>query len=156
MRIAVGGDHLGLPLKETVLEHLREKGLEVVDLGVNSVDPVDYPDIGTTVAKAVVSGGYDRGILFCGTGAGMAITANKVPGVRAVCVTDPYTAERAMASNNAQVITMGARVTGPDVATMLVDIWLEATFNVNRSGRKVAKIDALDGVRTNSAGSAVE
>ena len=84
------------------------------------------------------------GILVCGTGAGMAITANKVPGIRAVSVNDPYTAERAMASNNAQVITFGQQIVGPAVAKMLTDIWLAAEFQGGRSGPKVAKIDALD------------
>jgi ribose 5-phosphate isomerase B len=146
-RLVIAADHLGLPLKEAIKGHLQEKGVDLVDLGVNSADPVDYPDVGKQLAERVAAGDYDRGILICGTGAGMAIVANKVPGVRAVCVADPYTAERAIASNNARVITMGALITGPSVATMLVDIWLANDFNVERSGKKVAKINALDGQR---------
>ena len=144
MKVVLAADHLGLPLKDAVKAHLEAKGVKVDDLGVNSEDPVDYPDVGKTLAEKIAAGDYERGILVCGTGAGMAIVANKVPGVRAVCVTDPYTAERAIASNNAQVITMGAQITGPSVATMLVDIWLANQFNAERSGRKVAKINALD------------
>ncbi|MFM7584444.1 MAG: RpiB/LacA/LacB family sugar-phosphate isomerase, partial [Caldilinea sp.] len=86
----------------------------------------------------------ERGILVCGTGAGMAIVANKVPGVRAVCVQDPYTAERAVASNNAQIITFGAQITGAAVAEKLIDVWLESEFQGGRSAPKVAKIDSLD------------
>ncbi len=143
-QVVIAADHLGLPLKEAVKAHLQEQGVEVVDMGVDSSDPVDYPDLGRSLAERIAAGAFDRGILVCGTGAGMAITANKVPGVRAVCVTDPYTAERAIASNNAQVITLGAQITGPAVAKMLVDIWLANAFQAARSGAKVAKIDALD------------
>lgn len=143
-KLAIAADHLGLPLKDAVKAHLEAKGVAIDDLGVNDTDPVDYPDIGKQLAERVAAGDYERGVLVCGTGAGMAIVANKVPGVRAVCVTDPYTAERAIASNNAQVITMGAQITGASVAKMLVDIWLANDFNAERSGKKVAKIDALD------------
>lgn len=143
-KIVVGADHLGMPLKNVVRDHLIELGYQVDDLGVNSDDPVDYPDVGAALAEKVAAGHYERGVLVCGTGAGMAIVANKVPGVRAVCVADPYTAERAVASNNAQVITMGSQITGPAVATKLIDIWLESEFQGGRSAPKVAKIDALD------------
>ena len=146
-KVVVAADHLGLPLKDAVKAHLEGQGVTVDDLGVNDADPVDYPDVGKTLAERIAAGDYERGILVCGTGAGMAIVANKVKGVRAVCVTDPYTAERAIASNNAQVITMGAQITGPSVATMLVDIWLANEFNAERSGKKVSKIDALDSER---------
>jgi len=146
-KVVVAADHLGLPLKDAVKAHLEGQGVTVDDLGVNDADPVDYPDVGKTLAERIAAGDYERGILVCGTGAGMAIVANKVPGVRAVCVTDPYTAERAIASNNAQVITMGSQITGPSVATMLVDIWLANEFNAARSGKKVAKIDSLDSER---------
>jgi ribose 5-phosphate isomerase B len=142
--IAIGSDHMGVDLKNTLVEHLKEKGCEVKDMGVSDTSPVDYPDIGIKVAEAVGRGEYERGILVCGTGAGMAITANKVPGIRAVSVNDPYTAERAMASNNAQVITFGQQIVGPAVAKMLTDIWLAAEFQGGRSAPKVAKIDALD------------
>ncbi len=143
-KIVIGADHLGVELKRAIVEHLRAKGHEVTDLGVDSVEAVDYPDIAKPLAERVASGDFPRGILICGTGAGMAITANKVPGVRAVCVQDPYTAERAIASNNAQVITLGAQITGAPVARMLVDIWLANEFQGGRSTPKVAKIDAVD------------
>ena len=143
-KVVIGADNLGLPLKDILVEHLKSKGHEVVDIGTNSSDPVDYPGVGRQLAEKVAAGEFNRGILVCGTGAGMAIVANKVPGVRAVCVTDPYTAERAIASNNAQVITMGAQITGASVAKMLADIWLANEFQAERSGKKVAQIDQID------------
>lgn len=143
-KLVIGADHLGLELKDTIVEHLKGKGHEVEDIGVNSADPVDYPDVGRRLAERVAKNEFERGILICGTGAGMAITANKVPGVRAVSVNDPYTAERAIASNNAQVICMGQLITGPSVAKMLVDIWLANEFQGGNSARKVAKMDQVD------------
>lgn len=142
--IVVGSDHFGLPLKNAVRDYLRSKGYTVDDMGVHTDTPMDYPDIAAVVAETVAEGKYDRGILVCGTGAGMAIVANKVPGVRAVCVLDPYTAERARASNNAQIITMGLQTVTFDVAKKLIDIWLESEFQGGRSAPKVAKIDQVD------------
>jgi ribose 5-phosphate isomerase B len=142
--IVIGADHMGLPLKNAIRDYLVKQGYQVADMGVNASDPVDYPDVAAALAEAVGAGKYARGILVCGTGAGMAIVANKVPGVRAVAVYDPYTAERAVASNNAQVITFGAQITGPAVAEKLIDIWLASEFQGGRSAPKVAKIDSLD------------
>ena len=142
--LIIGADHLGLPLKNTIKEHLLKNNYKVEDLGVNTVDMVDYPDIGEKLAKKIASTPGYRGILFCGTGAGMAIVANKIPGVRAVCINDPYTAERAIASNNAQVVTLGSLITGPEVAKKLVDIWLLNEFQQGRSGAKVDKINKID------------
>ena len=143
-KVGIGCDHLGLDLKNDLAAHLRQHGVDVVDIGVNSGDPVDYPDIGADLARKLVAGDFERGILVCGTGAGMAIAANKIPGVRAVCVADPYTAERAIASNNAQIVTFGAQITGPAVARMLTDIYLHNDFQGGRSAPKVAKLEALD------------
>jgi ribose 5-phosphate isomerase B len=143
-KIVVGADHIGLPLKNVVRDYLRSLGYEVDDLGVTEETPVDYPDVGVVLAEAVAAGNYERGILVCGTGAGMAIVANKVPGVRAVSVQDPYTAERARASNNAQIITMGSQILGSEVAKSLIDIWLESEFQGGRSAPKVNKINLLD------------
>ena len=151
--IVMGADHFGMPLKDAIRDYLIQKGYQVVDMGVNASTPVDYPDVGALVAEAVGAGKYARGILVCGTGAGMAIVANKVPGVRAVCVQDPYTAERAVASNNAQIITFGAQITGTVVAEKLIDIWLGSEYQGGRSAPKVAKIDGLDEkYRTQRAG----
>ena len=105
---------------------------------------MDYPDIGKELSKKVQQKEYERGILVCGTGAGMAIVANKFSGVRAVCVNDAYTAERSIASNNAQIITFGALITGAPNAKMYTDIWLSNDFQKERSGKKVDKINLLD------------
>ena len=148
MRVAVGADHLGLTLKEAVKAHLEGLGHEVVDFGVNDAEPMDYPDVAVVVAREVAASHFERAILVCGTGIGMAITANKVPGVRAATVTDPYSAERAWASNHAQVLCLGGRVVPPHVATILIDHWLAAEFAGGDSARKVSKIDALDRLRT--------
>ncbi len=142
--ILLGADHLGLPLKNVLKNHLINKGYSVEDIGVENNDPVDYPDIGEKLAKRIAKGDSERGILCCGTGAGMAIVANKIPGVRAVCINDPYTAERAIASNNAQVVTLGSLITGEEVGKKLVDIWLENDFQGGKSLSKVEKINKLD------------
>lgn len=144
MRIGMGADINGYPLKEVVKAHLQEQGHEVIDYGVASEQDVDYPEVAEPVARAVVSGEVDRAVLVCGTGLGMAIVANKVHGVRAASVSDPYSAERAIKSNDAKVLCLGAQVVGESVAPLLVDHWLEGEFNADRSGRKVAKIEGLD------------
>lgn len=112
----------------------------MVDYGVYDTNPVLYPDIAVKVAQAVAAGKHSRGILVCGTGIGMAITANKVPGIRAAVCHDPYSAERAMKSNNAQIMTLGARVVGEELAKMLVSIWLKSEFQGGGSTPKVARI----------------
>jgi ribose 5-phosphate isomerase B len=142
--IVVGADHFGLPLKDFLRDYIRSQGYTVEDIGVNDSTPVDYPDIAVKLAQRVSRGEFERGILVCGTGAGMAIVANKLPGVRAVAVTDPYLAERARASNNAQIITLGSQVTTPEVARKLIDIWLASEFQGGRSAPKVAKINQVD------------
>jgi ribose 5-phosphate isomerase B len=138
--IAIGCDEAGFALKEHLAGELRTTGCEVTDFGCHSTDPVDYPDVALAVAEAIGRGEHERGILICGTGIGMAIAANKVPGVYAAQVHDPYSAERARASNNAQIMTIGARIIAPELATSLVRTWLGAEFQGGRSKRKVAKI----------------
>jgi ribose 5-phosphate isomerase B len=144
MRIAIGADHVGFPLKQSVVAHLEALGHEVVDYGVRDFAEVDYPDVAVAVARDVAAGQFDRAILVCGTGIGMAMVANKVPGVRAASVSDPYSAERARKSNNAQVLCLGSRIVGAPVADLLVDHWLASEFAGGASERKVAKVDALD------------
>ena len=144
IKVILGADHLGLPLKNSIKEHLISNNYEVKDIGVNESNPIDYPDIGAKLANEIAKSNYERGILFCGTGAGMAIVANKIKGVRAVCINDPYTAERAIASNNAQIVTLGTLITGPEVAKKLVDIWLSNKFQGGGSVQKVEKINNLD------------
>jgi ribose 5-phosphate isomerase B len=144
MRIAVGADISGYELKEVVKAHLLEQGHEVVDFGVESGQDIDYPEVGEPVARAVARGEVERAVLVCGTGLGMAIVANKVHGVRAAPVTDPYSAERAIRSNDARVLCLGGLVVGRNVAPLLVDHWLSGEFAGGNSGRKVAKIEDLD------------
>jgi ribose 5-phosphate isomerase B len=140
--IAIAADDAGAPLKERLAFYLHQKGYEVKDFG-NGTDQ-DYPDVAAQVAEAVARGEHDRALLVCGTGLGMAITANKVPGVRAVTVHDAYSAERARKSNNAQVLTMGARVIAPEAAEMVLEHWLASEFEGGRSAAKVDKMNQVD------------
>jgi len=147
MKIALGSDHFGYELKCVIADRLRELGHEPVDLGCSGTeDEVDYPDVAARLAKEVSAGAYPRGILVCGTGIGMAIAANKVPGVRAACCHDLFSAERARKSNDAQVLTLGAQIVGPSLALTLVERWMESEFQGGRSAPKVAKLKALDAV----------
>ena len=143
--IIIGADHLGLPLKNALRDYLKELGYEVTDIGANSEDPVNYPDVAVELSEKIRDGKFTRGILVCGTGIGMAITANKVPGVRAAVIHDAYSAERARASNDAQVATFGSLVIGVSAAKKMLDVWLENEFTAGgRSQPKVDLINALD------------
>jgi ribose 5-phosphate isomerase B len=140
--IAVAADDAGAPLKERLAYWLHQQGYEVKDFG-NGTDQ-DYPDVAAQVAEAVARGDHDRALLVCGTGLGMAITANKVPGVRAVTAHDAYSAERARKSNDAQVLTMGARVIAPEAAEMVLEHWLASECEGGRSAPKVDKMNQVD------------
>lgn len=140
----MGSDHLGLDLRNEIKRHLGELGYEVTDFGCAADEEVDYPDIGAAVARAVAGGDFERAVLVCGTGIGMAIAANKISGVRAASVGDTYSAGKAMTSNNAQVLCLGAQVVGPGLAVELVDRWIGSEFAGGRSAPKVAKLEALD------------
>jgi ribose 5-phosphate isomerase B len=140
--IAVGADDAGAPLKQRLASYLHQQGWEVEDFG-NGTDQ-DYPDVAAQVAEAVARGEHDRALLVCGTGLGMAITANKVPRVRAVTAHDPYSAARARESNDAQVLTMGARVIAPEAAEVVLEHWLASEFEGGRSTPKVDKMKAVD------------
>jgi ribose 5-phosphate isomerase B len=140
--IAVGADEAGAPLKERLADYMREHGYEVKDYG-NGTEQ-DYPDVAAEVAEAVARGEHDRALLVCGTGLGMAITANKIHGVRAVTAHDSYSAERARKSNDAQVITMGARVIAPEAAEKVLEHWLASEFEGGRSKPKVDKMKEVD------------
>ncbi len=140
--IAVGADEAGAPLKHHLTAHLQNLGWTVVDFGDG--EGSDYPDVAVAVAEAVAAGHHDRALLICGTGLGMAIAANKVPGVRAATAHDPYSAERARKSNDAQILTMGARVIAPQTAELVLEHWLSAEFEGGRSAPKVDKIIAID------------
>ena len=143
MKIALGADSAGKPLIDVIEAHLKSKtGNDVVNLS----QPGFYADIAANVAHQVKDGKYDRAILCCGTGIGVCISANKVPGVRAALTHDTYSAERAAKSNNAQIITMGARVIGPELAKSIVDTWLASEFDPKgTSAANVEAINRLDG-----------
>jgi len=144
MKLAIGCDEAGFDLKQELMKFLRDKNVAFDDLGCYSKDPVLYPEIAEKLALAVSEGKYERGILICGTGIGMAITANKIPGIRAACCHDPYSAERSRKSNNAQIMTLGARVVGVELAKSLVEIWLNSEFEGGRSLPKVEKLNEID------------
>lgn len=144
MKIAIGSDHAGFALKELVVKHLEERGLEVEDLGTHSTDSVNYPDYGRAVGKAVVEGKADLGIAICGTGVGISISANKVRGVRCACVSETYSAKRARQHNNANVLAFGARVIGSDVAMDIVDAFLDAKFEGGRHEKRVCMITEIE------------
>ncbi len=146
MRVAIGSDDAGFPLKEVIRAYLQDRGVEMRDFGVSSAAPsdIDYPDVARVVAEAVASGQEERAILVCGTGIGMAMTANKIPGVRAAQAHDVYSAERARKSNDAQVLALGARVIGPELAKSVVDAFLAADFAGGASTRKVEKMRRID------------
>ena len=144
-RVAVGADHAGYALKEDLKGCLKERGYEVLDLGTDSLESVDYPDLAAAVAQVVAAGEVPWGLLICGTGIGMAIAANKVAGIRAACCADPFSARMARAHNDANVLTMGGRVVGPGLAREIVKAWLESRFEGGRHARRTAKIEALEG-----------
>ncbi len=144
MRIALGADHAGFPLKETIKKELERAGHEIEDWGTNSEASVDYPDYARQVAERVARQEADRGILVCGTGIGMAITANKVPGVRAANVSDEFNARLSRQHNDANVLTLGGRTVGPDLALSIVRTWLETQFEGGRHERRVAKIKEVE------------
>ena len=142
--IALGADHAGWPLKEVVKAWLTGRGNEVLDFGTHTGDSVDYPDYATVVADAVSDGTAERGILVCGTGIGMTIAANKVPGVRAAPCADAYTARMAREHNDTNVLALGARVTGHEDAIEIVRVWLETAFAGDRHARRVEKLAAIE------------
>lgn len=144
MSIAIGCDHNGLELKNVIIELLKEKRIEFEDFGTRTKNPVDYPDIAEKLADSIAQGKHERGILICGTGLGMAIAANKVRGIRAATCHDIYSAERSRKSNDAQILTMGAQIIGPELAKKLVEAWLVSEFQGGRSERKVRKIMEIE------------
>ena len=142
MKIALGADSAGKPLVDVIEAHLKAKGEHVV---VNMSQSGFYADLSAHVAKAVIDGSVDRAVLSCGTGIGVCISANKIRGIRAALTHDTYSAERAAKSNNAQIITMGARVIGPELAKAIVDKWLASDFDPNGpSAENVAAINRLE------------
>jgi RpiB/LacA/LacB family sugar-phosphate isomerase len=145
MRIALGSDHAGFPLKEHLATWLAESGHAVYDLGTHSADPVDYPDYSAAVAQAVLDGRADRGIIVCGSGAGAAIAANKFQGIRAGVAHDTYTAHQMVEHDDVNVLALGSRVIGQSLAEDVVRIFIEAKFSRDdRHVRRLDKIRALE------------
>ena len=144
-RIAIGADHGGFALKEKLIPRLRAKGLEVGDLGTHSAAPCDYPQIGSKVAAAVAQGRFDRGILLCKSGIGIAIAANKVPGIRAAVCGDAFDAERSRSHNDANILVMGAEKLSETQAKRIVETWLSTPFESGgRHERRVRQIAAIE------------
>lgn len=145
MRIYIGSDHAGFPLKEHLVEHLTSAGHTVLDVGTDDPEiSVDYPDFGFAVAEAVADGHADRGVLVCGTGLGIAIAANKVRSIRAVPVTDPEFARLARLHNDANVVALAGRFTDEATADAIVDVFLSTDFEGGRHAARVGKLDAVD------------
>ena len=144
MKIVVAADHVGFALKQQVLEYLKGRGLEVEDCGPANAESVDYPDFAEKVAARVAARQADCGVLVCGTGIGMMLAANKVPGIRAVAANDTLSARMAREHNDANVLTMGARMIDGAAMRQIVDAWLSTPFAGGRHQRRVEKIEALD------------
>ena len=142
--IVLGSDHGGLALKEAVKEFLKERGLPLEDCGTDNGDSVDYPDFGEKVARRVSSGSAEKGVLFCGTGIGMSIVANKFPRVRAALVTDVFMARMAKEHNNANILVLGGRVMDGEKAKKMVAVWLDASFEGGRHQGRLEKIEVLE------------
>ena len=140
--IALGCDQAGYELKQVIMKHLEDRGLEYKDYGSYSSEPVDYPIYGKKVAQAIVDGECDRGILICGTGIGISIAANKVKGIRAALCSDCFSAEATRLHNDANILAFGARVVGPGLAEKIVDVFLDTEFSgVERHKRRVDMIE---------------
>lgn len=143
MKIAIGGDHTAVELKKIIKEHLLGKGHEVVDYGTNDSASVDYPKYGEIVARAVAAGECRLGVLICGTGIGISLAANKVPGIRAAVCSEPYSAKMSRLHNDANIIAFGARVVGSELAKMIVDEFLNAEF---QGGRHQTRVDMINDI----------
>lgn len=141
MKIGIGNDHSALDLKKVVVEHLQNEGYEVVDYGTYTKESCNYPEFGEKVARAIVAGEVDLGVLICGTGVGISLAANKVKGIRAAVCSEPYTAQMVRRHNNAQIIAFGARVVGDEMAKMIVDSFLNAEFE--GGGRHQKRVDMI-------------
>ncbi|WP_138160552.1 ribose 5-phosphate isomerase B [Peptoniphilus catoniae] len=144
MKIGFGSDHAGYELKEILKEYLSEKGYDCVDYGTNSKERVDYPDYGKLVGEKVAQGEVDKGVLVCGTGVGISIAANKVKGIRACVCSEPYSAMMSVRHNKANIISVGARVVGEDLAKMIIDAFFSAEFEGGRHEKRVEKICSIE------------
>ncbi|HPP32245.1 MAG TPA: ribose 5-phosphate isomerase B [Soehngenia sp.] len=144
MKIGIGSDHGGYELKEELKKYMLEKGIEVVDYGTYDLSKVDYPDYGKIVAEAVVKKEVERGVVICGTGIGISIAANKVKGIRCALCSDTYSARMSMEHNNANMIALGGRVLGVDLAKEILNAYLNSTFQGGRHLRRIEKISEIE------------
>lgn len=144
MKIGIGSDHGGYELKEHIKEFFKDQDIEFVDYGTYSEESVDYPDYGEKLSKAVVAGEVDKGIAICGTGIGISIVCNKVKGIRCALCGDTYSARMSVEHNNANVLALGARVIGKDLALEIVTTWLKAEFQGGRHERRINKISGIE------------
>jgi len=144
MKIALGSDHGGFELKEYIKEHLQKNNVEIIDFGTDSSESVDYPEFGQKVAESIKEGKCDLGIVCCGTGIGISISANKVPGIRCALVSDGFSARMSREHNNANMLALGGRVVGKDLALDIVDIWLNTEFQGGRHERRINKIGDIE------------
>lgn len=144
MILAIGSDHGGFELKEELKKHLEERKIGYKDFGCHSTQSVDYPDIAKEVARAVVNGEYELGLLCCGTGIGISMAANKVKGVRAACCSDYFSAKYTRLHNNANILCMGGRVVGAGLACELLDVFMDTEFEGGRHAKRVAKIADIE------------
>ena len=145
MRIVVGSDHGGYLLKQDVADALRRDGHEVLDVGTNSVEPVDYPDFAEAVGKAVLGGHVERGVLICGSGVGACVAANKLPGIRAAICHDSYSAHQGVEHDNMNVLVLGGRIVGTELAHDLVRMFVAARYTAEeRHARRLAKVTAIE------------
>lgn len=144
MKIGIGSDHGGYELKEYIKEYFDKENIDYIDYGTNSTESVDYPDFGKKVSEAVVSKEVDRGIVICGTGIGISIACNKVKGIRCALCSDTYSARMSREHNDANVLALGARVLGKDLALEIVSTWLKADFAGGRHARRVEKISEIE------------
>ena len=144
MKIAIGSDHAAYEFKAQIKDYLTNKGHQIKDLGSHSTERVDYCDYGFIVGEAVVSGEFERGIIICGTGIGISIAANKVKGVRCVVCSEPYSAKLSREHNNTNILSLGARVVGIELAKMIVDEWLSTAFEGGRHADRIGKISLYE------------
>jgi RpiB/LacA/LacB family sugar-phosphate isomerase len=145
MRIAIGADHAGFALKQILAGYLRQLGHEVIDQGTDSEQPVDYPDFAEAVAKVLLDGQAERGVLICGSGVGASVSANKIPGIRAGLCHDTYSARQGVEHDDMNILVLGARVIGVELAREVVDNFLRARFNgEERHRRRIEKIKVLE------------
>lgn len=144
MKLAIGSDHVGVELKMIIIDYLEEVGHEVTDFGAYTNERTDYPVYGKKVGEEVASGNFDLGILICGTGVGISISANKIKGVRAVVCSEPYSAKLSREHNNTNILAFGSRVVGSELAKMIVKEWLEAEFEGGRHAKRINMIKEIE------------